>query len=195
MARLLLIRHAESVANAERRFTHGPFEPLTPEGRVAAEATARELAGRFDPVALYTSPFVRALETARIFGRVFGLLPTVVEALREQHFGELHGRSYAEYASDPSAQGVGRWTHRPPGGETLEEVARRAGPALEDLAERHLGQEILVVSHGAVMAALRGWCEGCFDRDPVPTRNASGYLLSFEARRWSLPHPLELAGG
>src|SRR5690606_15087549 len=83
MARLILIRHGESVANAERRFTHGPHEPLSRRGREEALARARRLQARFDPVALYASPFVRALETARLIGGVLGLEPIVVDALRE----------------------------------------------------------------------------------------------------------------
>jgi len=190
MARLILIRHAQSVANAERRFTHGPFEPLTPHGREEAARTGRLLGARFDPVALYASPFVRALETARLLGAALGLEPRVVEDLREQDFGELRGRSYADYADDPSARGLGRWSHRPPGGETLEEVAQRAGKALDAIAAAHLGQEVIVVSHGAVMAALRGWAQQRFDEAPVGTINASGYLLVRRVGRYEGPFPL-----
>jgi broad specificity phosphatase PhoE len=192
LARLVLIRHAQSVANAERRFTHGPYEPLTPHGREEAQRTARLLLGRIDPVALYASPFVRALETARLLGATLGLEPCVVEDLREQDFGELRGRSYADYASDPSASGVGRWTHRPPGGETLHEVAQRAGRALDAIAAAHRGQEVVVVSHGAVMAALRGWAQQRFDEVPVGTSNASGYVLVRHVARYEGPLPLAL---
>jgi len=190
MARLILIRHGESVANAERRFTVGPFEPLTPRGREEALAIARAVRARFDPVALYASPFVRALETARHVGSLLGLEPQVVEDLREQDFGELRGRPYGEYAHDPSAQGIGRWEHRPPGGETLLEVARRAGAALDALAKAHLGQEIVVVSHGAVMAALRGHAAGHFRSTPSPTPNCGGYLLSWRSGLWVGPEEI-----
>jgi len=192
MARLILIRHAESVANAEQRFTHGPYEPLTPHGREHAIRTGRLLSTRFDPVALYASPFVRALETARLLGASLGLEPRVVEDLREQDFGELRGRSYADYASDPSTRGLGRWTHRPPGGETLEEVAIRAGKALDRIGAAHLGQEVIVVSHGAVMAALRGWVIRRYDEAPVGTRNAAGYVLVRHVERYEGPFPLAL---
>ncbi|HKE10030.1 MAG TPA: phosphoglycerate mutase family protein, partial [Myxococcota bacterium] len=68
MARLILIRHGESVANAQQRFTFGPFEPLTTRGRAEALAIAALVRTHFDPVALYASPFVRALETAQQVG-------------------------------------------------------------------------------------------------------------------------------
>lgn len=190
MARLILIRHAESVANAERRFTHGPYEPLTMRGREEVQRTGRRLLGRFDPVALYASPFVRALETARLIGASLGLEPRVVDDLREQDFGELRGHPYAHYGTDPSAHGLGRWTHRPPGGETLAEVARRAGSALDAIAATHLGQEVVIVSHGAVMAALRGWAQQRFDQTPVPTSNAAGYLLVRRVQCYEGPFPL-----
>lgn len=193
MARLILIRHGESVANAERRFTLGPFEPLTPRGREEALAIARVVHGRFDPVALYASPFVRALETARHLGAGIALEPQVVEDLREQDFGELRGRPYADYAHDPSAQGIGRWDHRPPGGETLREVARRAGAALDALAKAHLGQEIVVVSHGAVMAALRAHAAGHFRSPPQPTSNCAGYVLCWRSGAWEEPEDLGAA--
>jgi len=186
MARLILIRHGESVANAQQRFTYGPFEPLTARGRAEALATAALVRTHFDPVALYASPFVRALETAHQVGRVLGLLPKVVEELREQDFGTLRGRPYAEYGRDAAAQGTGRWSHRPPGGETLEEVAQRAGGALQAIAAAHLGEDVVVVSHGAVMAALRGFAAGSYEDAPVPTRNAAGYVLHYRAARWTL---------
>jgi broad specificity phosphatase PhoE len=185
MARLILIRHGESVANAQKRFTYGPFEPLTARGRAQALAIAALMRARFDPVALYASPFVRALETAQHVGGVLGLLPKVVEELREQDFGTLRGRPYAEYGREVEVLGPGRWFQRPPGGETLEEVACRAGAALHALARAHLGEDVLVVSHGGVMAALRG-AAGSFEDAPVATRNAAGYVLCYRASRFTV---------
>ena len=190
MARLILIRHGESVANSEMRFTHGPHEPLSPRGREEALARGRLLLERFDPVAIYTSPFVRALETARLIGRVLGLEPVVVDALREQDFGELRGRPYAAL-DDAARVRSGRWRYRPPGGETLEEVFARAGPALDAIAERHLGAEVVVVSHGGVMAALGAWVHGELRGEPVIHANAAGYLVRRLRARYEGPFPLE----
>jgi broad specificity phosphatase PhoE len=188
MARVILIRHGESVANAERRFTHGPHEPLSRRGREEAVERARRLQARFDPVALYASPFVRALETARLIGEVLGLEPIVVDALREQDFGALRGQPYSAVGSDIQVQG--RWRYCPPGGESLEAVYQRAGPALDEIAERHLGAEVVVVSHGGVMAALEAWCRGGLSADPVIRRNAAGFLLRRQRARYEGPFPL-----
>jgi broad specificity phosphatase PhoE len=194
MARLILIRHGESLANAERRFTHGPHEPLSRRGRDEALERGRNVAARFDPVAVYTSPFVRAHETARLIGSVLGLEPVVVEALREQDFGALRGQPYETAARDATWH-TDRWRFRPPGGETLEEVGQRAGPALDALAARHLGNEIVVVSHGGVMAALRAWTSTQrFEGVPHLSANATGFVLWRRTECYEGPFPLESDG-
>jgi broad specificity phosphatase PhoE len=186
MARLILVRHGESVANAERRFTHGPHEPLSRRGREEARARARRIQARFDPVALYASPFVRALETARLIGDLLGLAPVVVDELREQDFGALRGQPYDALRGERRED---RWRFRPPGGETLEEVFARVGPALDAIAARHLGSEVVVVSHGGVMAALQGWATGAASGEPVISGNCGGYLLVRRTRGYEGPFP------
>jgi broad specificity phosphatase PhoE len=191
MARLILIRHGESLANAERRFTHGPHEPLSRRGREEASARGRSVAARFDPVALYASPFVRALETARLIGAVLGLEPIVVDALREQDFGALRGQGSDAVRSDPTWQ-TDRWRYRPGGGETLEEVFHRVGPAFDEIADRHLGQQVVVVSHGGVMAALHAWTtvrriEGL----PPIAANAAGYVVERVSAAYQGPFSLD----
>ena len=191
MARLILIRHAESVANAERRFTHGPHELLSERGRAEARDRGLFVRERFAPEALYCSPFARAIETARLIGEALGLEPQRVDDLREQDFGRLRGQPYAVLDRDPERARSGRWHYRPPGGETLEEVTRRAGPALDGIAARHAGREVLVVSHGAVMAGLRVWIGAPPDAAPIVSANAGGYLLTRSGDRYAGPFPLE----
>jgi broad specificity phosphatase PhoE len=192
MARLIMIRHGESVANLERRFTVDAEEPLTPAGIDQARARGEALRRRYFPTALYSSPFRRALQTARAIGEVLGLDPTVIEDLREQDFGIYRGRPYTEfYGHWMAAGGVERWELRPEGGEMLREVARRAGAALDSIARSHLGGEVVVVSHGGVMSALRGWVLDDYSQPPVPTINAGGYLLRFDGERYDGPFDLE----
>lgn len=191
VARLILIRHGESLANAERRFTHGPHEPLSRKGRDEAIERGRQIATRFDPVALYASPFVRALETARLIGAAFGLDPIVVDALREQDFGALRGQGYDAVRADPTWH-TDRWRYRPGGGESLEEVFHRVGPALDEIADRHLGQQVVVVSHGGVMAALHAWTtvrriEGV----PPIAANAAGYVVERISASYQGPFSLD----
>lgn len=177
MGRIIFIRHGQSIANAEGRFTRGPHEGLSERGKAEARERARHLATVTRAVHLYTSPFARAQQTAAAIGHVLDLEARVVEALREQYFGDLHGQPHLALADGVDAGGLARWDYRPPEGETLREVADRVGPAVEDLANLHRGEEIVVVSHGGVMAALRAWITEGFGDAPTLTANASGFWV------------------
>ncbi|MBW2315114.1 MAG: histidine phosphatase family protein [Deltaproteobacteria bacterium] len=187
MATLILIRHGQSLGNAERRFTHGPEEPLTDQGRDEARAAGRLVAAHYAPVALYASPFDRAQETARLIGESIGLELETVENLREQYFGELHGQPYDSFAALAEDAPTTRWQRRPPGGETLREVAERAGPALDAIARRHAGDPVVVVSHGGVMAALRGYTARDLNSEPEVPKNAAGYILRHDGTTYQAP--------
>jgi probable phosphoglycerate mutase len=189
--RLILIRHGESVANLEGRFTENSEEPLTELGIEQARSTAAVLAQRFAPVSLYASPFRRAFDTALEIGRVFGLDPLVEAELREQDFGVYRGRPYADFYGQYPAGSVERWDHLPEGGERLREVAVRCHAVLERVARRHRGEQVLVVCHGGVMAAVRGQVGDDFERPPVSTPNAWGYVLHADEAGFAGPFELD----
>lgn len=187
---LILVRHGESEANLEGRFTRHDDEPLTARGVDQARTTGRTLAALYRPAALYCSPFLRARETARLIGEALGLAPSVVRELYEQSFGELRGRPYADYFTTiEDVEGADRWSTAAPGGESLRQVAARVGPAVDRLAVRHRGEEVVVVSHGGVMAALRAHAVGHFRELPQSTHNAGGYVLSGRPGRYRGPLP------
>ena len=139
MAELILIRHGESVANSERRFTLRDDEPLTATGVEQALKTGQSLAHSYSPVALYASRLRRALQTAHEIGRSIGLEPSTVEGLHEQSFGELRGAAYESWYDihGPRPHPREAWRRSPPGGESLTEVAERSGRVLDSLARRH----------------------------------------------------------
>lgn len=152
MGRMLLVRHAESEGNRAACFTPHPEIPITREGRDQALAAAARLRG-FAPAAVVSSPYLRARQTAGIFAEALTLGDVAVEHdLRERSYGEFAGLPYAtpRPGFDPSIY----WEWRPPGGETLVEVARRAGAALDRIAAAAEGRDVVVVSHGAVMLSL-----------------------------------------
>lgn len=182
-ATLLFVRHGESVANSEHRFSRQDDEPLTPLGVEQARTTGRRIAAEcastsVPVVAIYASPFARALETGREIGCSLGLEPEVVLDLREQSFGSMAGQPYLELYSTLAGLPVSDlWTATAPGGESLRQVAARVGPAVDQIAARHRGECALVVSHGGVMAALRGLVLGNFSDSPRSTENAWGFRL------------------
>lgn len=155
-ARLVFVRHAEP-DEAFRDRVYGRLDPpLSPAGRARAEALAATLAR--EPVAvLYTSPQLRAQETAAPLARLLGLEPVVEPDLREIDFGELEGLTPAEAADlHPVAAG---WLTSPaaavfPGGESVAALSARAVAAAERIAARHPAETVAVFGHAVAIRTI-----------------------------------------
>jgi broad specificity phosphatase PhoE len=155
--RLLLVRHGEVEEGARGRI-YGRLDPaLSPLGHAQAEAAARWVAGE-RPVAIYTSPSIRARDTAVPIASALGLTPVDEPRLREIEFGELEGLTFAEAERrDPVTWR--EWMERPgevrfPGGECWDEIRGRAVDAAEAIAAAHPRSPVAVVTHGGVIRAL-----------------------------------------
>jgi broad specificity phosphatase PhoE len=182
MGRLILIRHGESEGNRDRTFTRTPDVGMTDAGRAQVRAAAEWVAARFRPARIVSSPFARARETAAILAGRLALPVVVEEDLREQSYGQLAGRPYSSIAEcadyDPSSY----WVWCPPGGETLVEVAGRAGAVLDRVAAA-ADDDAVVVSHGGVMMALWQHVTGSWRAGRV-ARNAGLVIVEHEGGRW-----------
>lgn len=155
MAKLILVRHGQSLWNLEDRFTGWVDVPLTPLGREEAQRAGRKLAGVEINVA-YTSGLTRAQDTLKIITETMGVnLPVIRDqALNERHYGDLQGLNKARTAEKYGADQVHIWRRSydvpPPNGESLEMTAARTLPFFErcimgDIAQ---GKNVLVVAHG-----------------------------------------------
>ncbi len=189
MGRLILMRHAESEGNRDGCFTPHPEIPLTDRGREQAQAAARLIAERLAPVRIVSSPFLRARQTADILSMVLGLDVEIAEDLRERSYGELAGSPYSSprVGYDPTCY----WTWRPPGGETLEEVLLRAGAVLDRIAAAAPEDEVVVVSHGAVMMALHRHVRGTWGPRAV-VGNAEMVLVEHAGGLWLDANPFDV---
>lgn len=151
-ARFLLVRHGQTDYNRDGRWQgSGSDPPLNPTGRDQARAMAEELASR--PVAaLYTSPQMRARQTAEVIGHRLGLTPVAFEELRELHHGEWEGKTQAEvlarWPEEHRAYEADPLRVRRPGGDSYADLGERLWPALERLADRHRGEVVALVTHG-----------------------------------------------
>ena len=154
MGRLLLARHGESEGNVPRRFTLSPDVPITARGRDQVEATGQLIQARFAPTRIVSSPFRRAQQTAEILAALWKLPVGVEPELRERSYGELAGHPYTAARATPGYDIQRYWEWQPPGGETLIAVVQRAGGVLDRVRREHPHEDVLVVSHGAVMLAL-----------------------------------------
>jgi len=180
---LILIRHGESEGNRDRVFTRTPAVPLTDAGRAQVRAAAERIAARYRPTRIVTSPFRRARETADILAARLGLPVTVEEDLRERSYRTLAGEPYDAARTTAGYDRARFWLWCPPGGETLLAVAARAGAVLDRVAGAAAEDDVLVVSHGAVMLALWQHVAGSWSAGSV-ARNAGLVVVEHRDGRY-----------
>jgi broad specificity phosphatase PhoE len=156
---ILLARHGETESNRERRFQGQLDVRLSDGGREQARALAERAAAEEQPVAaLYTSPLVRASETAAIVGRRLGLEPRPDDRLKEVDVGRWQSRLKDDVArEEPEA-----WEafmragerFRFPGGESFAEQQRRVIAALVDITQCGELPALVICHRGVVRCAL-----------------------------------------
>jgi alpha-ribazole phosphatase len=159
VSRLILVRHTEPQEDARGRCYGSLDIGLSAAGREHARELSARLA-RLDYDAVYTSPRLRARETAEPVAAARGLELASDDRLRELEFGELEGRTYDEIAeSEPELYRA--WMETPtlvrfPGGESFTDLKARALVALDHI--RHAHDAAVVVTHGGVLrAGVAAW--------------------------------------
>jgi broad specificity phosphatase PhoE len=175
--RLILIRHGESAGNVARdKAEADELEridiaerdvdvPLSQTGEEQAAALGRWIAEQPEderPTVLWVSPYLRAKQTAEIALKHADLiLPTVVdERLREREFGVLDLLTrrgiVAQFPDEAERRKrLGKFYHRPPGGESWSDVLLRLRTAIDDIRRDCPGERVLLVAHQVVVLLAR----------------------------------------
>ena len=148
---LILVRHGETVWNAEARVQGHRDSPLTDRGREQSSRAAQRLADR-ELAAVYSSDAGRARTTADLIAAPHTLSVMVRPDLRERCYGVLEGLTLEEAAQRDAgwldAWRADRLQLAPPEGETQREMSRRVMAALREIAARHAAQTVAVATHG-----------------------------------------------
>jgi len=140
-ARLLLVRHGETEYNRRGLALGRADVSLNETGRRQAERLRLALA-EAPLTAVYTSPLVRAVDTAMSIATAHAKEVLIEDDLVEMDIGEVEGLTFPELRKQFPALAQ-NWggpdgpTFRMPGGERLVDVQRRAVDAIEVLAARH----------------------------------------------------------
>lgn len=164
---LILLRHGQTVANAEGRLLGRLDPPLTDLGRRQARALRAAIGSRVGRVVV--SPLARARETAAALG-VPGVDIEVDERWIEIDYGPYDGQLLSEvpaslwdgWRRDPA--------YRPPGGESLAAVGSRVREACEELVADARDGDVVVVSHVSPIKAAVAWALGVGDEVAWRTR-------------------------
>ena len=183
---LWVVRHGESSGNVARDAAEeGGLEridiaerdmdvPLSDTGHDQAEAAGHWF-GRLPederPTVVWTSPYVRAHQTAEDLVKAAGLdVPIVLdERLREREFGVLDGLTRkgitAQFADESERRArLGKFYHRPPGGESWSDVLLRLRAALDEMRLEAAGERVVLVGHQVVVLLVRYVLEGMTEK-------------------------------
>lgn len=177
---LYLVRHGESAGNVAReaalaagdltidltvRDVDVPLSQLGEEQSVALGKWFAALPPDKTPNIILTSPYLRARNTAEIVAKSAGLSPdrftlVIDERLREKEFGILDRLTRVGIEAYHPDQAefrrlLGKFYHRPPGGESWCDVILRLRSAVEMISREYCGERVLLVCHSVVVLCMR----------------------------------------
>ena len=157
--RIVVWRHGRTAWNRDRRFQGTADVPLDEVGVIQVDVAARHLE-RLNPASVIASDAQRSRATADSLTRRTGCRATLDPRLREADTGAWEGLTRFEVArrfpNEYAAWRAGADVRRG-GGETLEEVAARAGEAIDSALNRlQPAQTLVVVTHAATARAVIG---------------------------------------
>ncbi|MGO9340906.1 MAG: histidine phosphatase family protein [Acidimicrobiales bacterium] len=159
----LLVRHGTTPTTGKVLPGTAPGLHLSDDGRKQAQATAERIAAiKRRPVAIYSSPLERAMETAQPLSDLLGLPVQMDPGLIECDFGEWTGAELKNLRRLPEWRTVQSLpsTFQFPGGDSFETMQHRIITTLDRLANAHLGQTFVAFSHAdpikAAISAVAG---------------------------------------
>ena len=182
---VLLVRHGQTPSTGTVLPGRAPGLHLAEAGLAQAERAAQRIAELEPrPTAVYASPLERTRETAKPIARALALRVRTERGLLECDFGDWTGKKLALLAKRPEWAQVQRApsTFRFPRGESFGEMATRTWDAVVDLARRHRGETIVLVSHAdpikAVLSQAAGAPLDLFQRLVISPCSVSTLVLS-----------------
>jgi len=187
MGLLILIRHGQSLWNAENRFTGWVDIELSEKGMGEAKSAGEKLSGiEFD--AVYASGLVRAQRTAEIILDMNHSWSGEVihdSRLNERNYGDLQGRNKQECREEFGEEQVKKWRRSfegiPPGGESLRMTSERTLPCLFEQIVPNLesGETVLVAAHGNSLRSLVMEIEGLGPDEIVKREIPTGVPMAY----------------
>jgi broad specificity phosphatase PhoE len=200
--KLYLVRHAESVWNAERKVQGTcPGILLSEQGREQAHLLGNRL-GTIEAETVYCSDAERAVETARLaLGNRREII--LMQELRELSLGEWEGRSIVELCEEEPSL-INRWYREPTkvkvkGAEDIFSFRDRIVRTIESIGRASNGGDVIIVTHGGVICAYLTHILGMSLDDlwsfSLPNASVTTIILDFKPRLRSFGETSHLESG
>jgi len=154
---LILVRHGETEFNRQRLILGRGPEPLNATGQAQALAAAVAVS-RNAPFVLYSSPIVRTIQTAEAIASECSVAFTPMPGLEEIDAGDLEGLTGSQL-QEQYPDVMRGWRNDPasakmPNGESLGDVQNRTWAVINDIAQRHEDDTVVVVTHNFPIQAI-----------------------------------------
>jgi 2,3-bisphosphoglycerate-dependent phosphoglycerate mutase len=177
---VILVRHAQPVEFGTPGYADDD-RPLSDAGRAAAEELAAEFDG-YGLTAIYSSPYLRAVQTVHALAMRRGLKVQLIPDLRERRLSRAPLEDWRATLEQAWADA----DFAPPGGETGRDAQRRAVATLDLLRSRHPdGGRLVLGSHGnligLILQALEPGVDFAFH---MAMPNPAVYRLNHDGTRW-----------
>jgi len=194
--RLILVRHGQTLANAQHFLQGISNGTLTKLGKEQVEDLGSHLRN-FQIDHIISSDLIRAHDTAKAIAKHHNLSVETLELIREWNCGIWDGRPVDEFLSMLEQSGKPVSSFSPEGGERLDQVRDRAASFLSIIMDRHKGKTVVVTSHGDFLRAFVSCLlEINVDQaNKITFNNCSYSLFEHNGRSWRaiainrLPNP------
>ena len=192
MTRLIIIRHAESALNEQRRIQGHCDSGLTAKGCYQANKLAERLK-KYHIHKIYSSDLGRAYATTRVLAQHHNIRIIRDSFLREIHLGDWEGKTPAE-VDKLYNKGYKKWLKKPssvtiPGSERISVFRKRVIGRVAKIAKDNPNKTVVIVTHGGVLTALLSdWLKSDFDHLllHLDIENTSITVVEFKEERLRL---------
>jgi probable phosphoglycerate mutase len=168
MPKIIIVRHGQSQANASGRSGNAGTW-LTQQGQGDASRAARGILREHGhrPLAVVSSPYRRARQTAAPLARALGVKVQVQPGVHERDLGHLVHVPADQWANEPGYLKPGTTQvdpdYKPKNGESLKDVQKRAVAGLHDAIRKNPGKDIVLFTHGHTARALEAHLKGTWE--------------------------------
>lgn len=182
--RLYLLRHGQTEWNIEGKIQGKTDIPLNETGFRQARCLAEGMRER-EISAVYSSPLLRAVQTAEILAEEKGLSVSVLPELREVDFGLWEGRSWTEVDAE-FHEDFRRWEenpaeYMPTGGESRESCRERCRAAMEQILAGAV-TDAAIVAHGGILAHVADYLlRNQKEKEEIIVKNASISIIEYDS--------------
>jgi probable phosphoglycerate mutase len=153
---ILLVRHGETEWNATGKFQGSKDISLSQEGLMQAKFLKERLHSKYD--CIYTSPLIRAKQTAELICENTPMVPIIEIDLREINFGAWEGLTLhqisTQYVSEFNSWKTDEMNGYLVGGDlSLKNASIRAKNAILRIAKECIGKKVIIIAHGGIIKA------------------------------------------